>query len=274
MQTIPAWQYIFSMIIYTAILYVIVELSRKYLKATTIVGILILFTFPLWIKTFGNDWFRLGKVLIVIIPTTCFVNVLRINNKYDGKGIAFLKKNWVLWALYVILFCNILEASIKDFTLGNYFNFIAGILCCITIPLPPKNWRFGAKEGFGELICDIPLMWCLLYTTWNMGFVYAENTGFFASSLCILAVPEIYSIIRKRSDLWLHARVYTLAAHMFIRATFGDIFNPIMGSIAWRNEAIIPWIGIFNMVFAIAYTIWWFRKLNIDKKQNQGSLTA
>lgn len=265
MQTISVWQYITSMAIYITILYVLVELSRKHLKVTTIISGLSLLAFPFWIKTFGTDWFRLGKVIIVLIPTF-FVNICRINNKYKDKGYEFLKKNWVLWFFYGVLFCNILEASVKDFTLGNYLNFAAGILCCVTIPLPPKSWRFGSKEGWAELISDIPLMWCLLYTTWNAGFVYAENTGFFASSVCILIVPEIFSIIKKRSDLWLHARIYTLAIHMFIRGTFGDIFDPIMGSQSWRNEAIIPWIGVFNLTFAILYTIWWFRKLSLDKK--------
>lgn len=264
MKIIPWWQYLISMTAYIAILYLLVELARKYLKTTTVIGALAILAFPFWIKTFGNDWFRLGKVLIVVIPT-CFVNVCRMSNKYKDKGLSFLKKNWVLWFFYAVLFLNILEASIKDLTLGNYFNFGAGILCAITIPFPPKHWRFGSKEGWAELICDLPLMWCLFYTTWNAGFVYAENTGFFASSICILIVPEIYSLIRKRSDLWLHARVYTLAIHMFIRGTFGDVFAPIMGSEAWRNESIIPIIGILNLVFGVVYTIWWFNKLNQDK---------
>ena len=266
-KTIEVWQYIVSMTAYVAILYVLVELARKHLKAATIVSGLSLLAFPFWFKTFGGDWFRLGKVIIVLVPTF-MVHIFRINNKYKDKGLDFFKKNWVYWFLYIVLFANILEASIKDLSLGNYLNFGAGILCAITIPLPMKAWRFGGKEGYAEIISDLPLMWCLLYTTWNAGFVYAENTGFFASSLCILMVPEIFSIVRKRSDLWLHARVYTLAIHMFIRGTLGDVFDPIMGSQSWRIEGIIPWIGAFNFVFAIAYTVWWFRKLNLDKKIN------
>lgn len=45
-----------------------------------------------------------------------------------------------------------------------------------------------------------------------------------------------------------------------------DVFAPIMGSESWRNENIIPFIGVFNIIFAIIYTIWWFRKLSLDKK--------
>lgn len=273
MDNIPWWQYLISMTAYIAILYLLVELARKYLKTTTVIGILAVLAFPLWFKTFGDNWFRLGKVLLVVIPT-CFVNICRMSNKYKDKGIEVLKGNWVFWVLYVVLFLNILEASIKDLTLGNYLNFAAGMLCAITIPLPPKYWKFGSKEGWAELICDIPLMWCLFYTTWNAGFVYAENTGYFASSICILIVPEIYSLIRKRSDLWLHARVYTLAIHMFIRATFGDIFALIMGSDAWRNESIIPIIGMFNLAFGIIYTIWWFKKLSNEKNQNINTISA
>lgn len=267
MRSIEWWQYLLSMSAYIAILYLLVEIARKHLKTTTIVGGLAVLAFPLWFKTFGDNWFRLAKVLSVVIPT-CFVNICRMSYKYKEKGFKGLRQNWVFWVLYGVLFLNILEASLKDLTLGNYMNFAAGMICGITIPLPPKNWRFGSKEGWAELICDIPLMWCLFYTTWNAGFVYAENTGYFASSICILIVPEIYSLIRRRSDLWLHARVYTLAIHIFIRATFGDIFAPIMGSEAWRNEKILPIIGGFNLAFAIIYTIWWFNKLSKEKKTN------
>ena len=47
-----------------------------------------------------------------------------------------------------------------------------------------------------------------------------------------------------------------------------------MGSDAWRNEGIIPIIGMFNLVFGIIYTIWWFKKISSEKNKNMNTLTA
>ncbi|MTI71339.1 MAG: hypothetical protein FH751_13915 [Firmicutes bacterium] len=255
---IPVWQYILSIAVYTAILYVVHELSRKYLKGATVFFILAIFTFPLWLNNL-DGWFRWGKTLIVLIPT-CFTNLVRLSNRSKKEGWEFLRKEWPLYILYIVLNLNIIEASLKDLALGNYFNAISGFLLCITIPLPKKSWRISGS--YGDLIADFPLMWCFLYTTWNACFVYAENPGYLASSICILLVPEIVSIIKGRSDLWLSARVYTLAFHLFIRATY-DIFTPIMDSSSWANENVVSIWGIINIIVHISFAIWWFTKGNI-----------
>ena len=255
---ISLMQYVLTMGIYIAFLYGFHELCRKHLKWSMIFFFGSLLTFPLWFHHL-DGWFRWGKTLLVLVPT-CFVNVVRLSNKHKDKGMAIFKKNWVYWVLFAVLFANIAEASMKDLSLGNYFNFITGILLCITIPIPSKTWRVDRKEGFADLVADIPLAWCFIYTTWNACFVYAENPGYLASSMCILIVPEIYSIIKKRSDLWLNARIYTLAVHLLIRATMGDIFTPLMGSASWANEQAVYIWGVLNIIVTVPFAIWWFTK--------------
>ncbi|SRR6056297_1349424 len=263
-MNIPAWQYLVSMPLYIGILMILVELMRKYYKASAIFWILALFTFPLWDAQL-DGWFRWVKTLSVLVPTALIVGLGRIA-QYEERGgwWKFFRKDWVLWSLYGILGLNILEASLKDIALGNYFNAISGFILIVTIPLfkSKKSKRRGwliSKEKPGDLLVYTDPVWNFLYTTWNIAFVYAENPGFAASSLCILLAAELYPVLKKRPELYVTARVYTLAIHILIRATY-DIFTPIMDSSAFANETVVYYWGLGNMVLSIPYIIWYFMK--------------
>lgn len=251
--------YIVSMTMYVLFLYLFLEYTREKQSFYKWFFIVALISIPLWFINL-HSWFRWAKTISVLIPT-CFVSFVRISNDGRHEDIMMsLKKKWPLWVLYFILMLNIVEASLTDFELGNYFNAIAGIILCITIPLPTKHWRIQKHDGknnFAELIADLPLAWCLLYVTWNAAFVYAENTTFFASSLCILLAPEIWMLAKKRTDLWLMGRIYTLALHILIRSSY-DIFTPVMDSTSWFNADVLYFWGLLNLVLHVGYLVYWF----------------
>lgn len=250
------------MAVYMLFLFLFLEYTREKQGFYKWFSIIALLTFPLWFINLSS-WFRWAKTISILIPLL-FLTYVRIANDGNHNTIlANLRKKWPMWILYSVLILNIVEASLKDYTLGNYFNSISGILLCITIPLPTKHWRIGKNDGknsFAELIADLPLAWCLLYVTWNAAFVYAENISYFASSLCILIVPEIWMYVKKRTDLWLMGRVYTLAVHLLIRGCY-DIFTPIMDSTAWYNETFLYAWGALNLALHIIYFVFWFFKL-------------
>lgn len=251
-----------SMAVYMLFLYLFLEYTREKQSFYKWFSILAILSFPLWFLNL-NSWFRWAKTISILIPL-CFVSYIRIAN--DGKHnniLASLRKQWPMWILYAVLILNIVEATLKDVTAGNLFNALCGVILCITIPLPTKHWRIANNDGknsFAELIADLPLAWCLLYVTWNAAFVYAENTTFFASSLCILLVPEIWMFVKKRTDLWLMGRIYTLAVHLLIRGCY-DIFTPIMNSGAWFNASFLYYWGMGNFGLHMIYLIYWFFKL-------------
>jgi len=259
---LPALSYIVSMGIYVLLLFLFLDFTREKQSFYKWFFILALFTLPLWFINL-HSWFRWAKTISVLLPV-CFVSFVRISNDGNHDSVMMsLKKKWPLWMLYLILILNIAEATLGDFQIGNYFNAISGVILCITIPLPTKRWRIGKLDGkkqFAELIADLPLAWCLLYVTWNAAFVYGENTMFFASSVCILIAPEIWIFVHKRTDLWLHARVYTLAIHILIRSSY-DIFTPIMGSGNWYNSSVEHYWGLANLVLHGTYLVYWFFKL-------------
>ncbi len=270
-MNIPTWQYVVSMTGYIVFLLLLIEGMRRTPRLTAIFWILSLFTFPLWIEQL-DGWFRWAKTVSVLIPTALVVGTARLAWHYRENTHAitrFFRGDWVLKVLYAVLFLNIAEATAKDLVTGNYFNFLCGIILCITIPFPRykngvRQYWLISKDKPNDLLFYSTAAWNFLYTTWNLAFVYGENTGFFASSFCILIAAELYPVIKKRPELYIIARVYTLAFHILIRAN-ADIFTPLMDSSAWRNESVLYWWGAINLMLHIPFVIWYFRK----KKETQ-----
>lgn len=253
--------YIVSMGVYLLFLFLFLEYTREKQKFYLWFFLFALASFPLWFINLSSA-FRWAKTISVLLPI-CFVSFVRI--AHDGKHDHwpnFLRKKWTLWFFYLIVALNIVEASLTDLDMGNFANAISGFLLIVTMPLPIKHWRIAKNDGkrsFGELIADFPLAWCLLYVTWNACFVYAENTMFFASSLCILIICEVWMLAKKRTDLWLMGRIYTLAIHIFIRACY-DVFTPVMGSATWFNANVLSVWGWINLSLHVIYLVVWFFK--------------
>lgn len=245
-----------SMVFYMLFLFLFLEYSREKQQFYKWFSILAICSFPLWFLNI-DSWFRWAKTISILIPLV-FFNYIRISNDgYHKNRYMRLKEKWPMWILYFILILNIVEAMLQDFSAGYFFNGACGLILCLTIPLPTRHWRVGKNDGkntFAEILADLPLAWCLLYVTWNAAFVYGENIAYFASSLCILLVPQIWMFFKKRVDLWLMARVYTLAVHLLVRASY-DIFTPIMDSTAWFSAAFLRNWGIVNFALHIAYAL-------------------
>ncbi len=156
-MNIPVWQYIVSMSVYIGLLLLMVEFMRKNYKFAAIFWLLTLLTFPLWSSQL-EGWFRWAKTFSVLLPTAIIVGLGRIAQfeKREGWWKMF-RKDWVLWSLYGVLGLNILEASLKDLALGNYFNAISGFILIVTIPLfkSEKNkkdgWEISTKKP-GDLL--------------------------------------------------------------------------------------------------------------------------
>lgn len=255
---------IVSMAVYMLLLYLFLEYTREKQSFYKWFFLVALLSVPLWFINL-HSWFRWAKSISVLFPIALvsFIRIANNGNNDDNPKLAWLRKKWPMWLLYAILMLNIAEATKTDFEMGNYFNAIAGVILCITIPLPFKHWRIAKEDGknsFGELIADLPLAWCLLYVTWNACFVYAENTSYIASSLCILLIPEVWMFVKKRTDLWLMGRIYTLALHILIRSSY-DVFSPVMDSSAWWNPDVCYYWGLANLVFHVVYLFYWFFKL-------------
>ncbi|WP_170295504.1 hypothetical protein [Chengkuizengella sediminis] len=265
-MNIAIWPHVISMPIYFGILMFIISFFRRHYKLSAYFWIAMLFTFPLWMIGGVEGWFRWAKILSVLVPTI-IVGFSRIAVYEDKKGKIwnFLKSEQFLWFFYAILFLNILEATIKDATMGNNFNALTGLLLCVTIPFAPKFWKITTSK-YGDLIAYTTASWNFLYTSWNACFVYAESPVYFASSLTILLAAEIYPIIKKRPELYITARVYTLAAHLVLRATF-DVFPMTMDASSWFNTDVLHTWGLINFILIVPYLFWHMWQLHTGNSE-------
>lgn len=260
-------QYVMSMIAYFTVLILIVEFMRTKYRAASVIWVASLLTFPLWILGGVEGWFRWAKILSVILPTIVvgFCRVASVEDK-KGKVWEFLRKPWILWFTYGILFLNIIEATLKDVGLGNYANAAVGFLLCVTIPFAPKFWEYK-KSDKGDLIVYTTFAWNFLYTTWNLCFVYGESPNYFASSMCILLAAELYPLFKRRHELYITARVYTLATHMIVRSCFGGFILKVMDSSAWFNPDVLSTWGIINLVLIIPFVFWHMWQLHTGQAE-------
>lgn len=263
---IPVWQYALTMGGYIGILLVLVEVMRKNPKFALFFWLASLLTFPLWFD-YLDGWFRWAKTFSVLLPTALVVGFARIawlHKDNAHRVLVFFRGDWVLKFLYGILFLNIAEATLKDFATANYFNAICGVILCLTIPFPRyKNgkrvyWVIG-KDKPNDLLFYSTAAWNFLYTTWNLAFVFGEAGPYFASSMCILIAAELYPLIKKRPELYITARMYTLALHVLIRSC-SDIFVPLMDSSTWMNDQVLWTWGLINLALHVPFLVWFFWK--------------
>ncbi len=256
---IPVWEYVVSMSVYFMLLIFIVEFMRKHYRFSSIFWIVTLLTFPLWIM--GNTvegWFRWSKICSVLLPTI-LLGFCRISVHEDKKGGLWnkLKGPWMVWFFYGILFLNIMEATMKDFQEGNVYNGLVGLMLCATIPLATneKYWKF-TKASPGDLLVFTTIGWNFMYTTWNACFVYGESPKYFASTVCILLAAELYPIFRNRPELYVIARVYTLATHMIVRSSTFNLIPNVMNAESWYSPDTLKYWGIANLVLMVPYIGW------------------
>jgi hypothetical protein len=270
-MNIPWWHYVLSMSIYFILLMVIIDLCRKYVKASMWFWLLSLASFPLWIMLGQVEgWFRWFKVLSVLLPTALVVGTARMayyKSASKNPLAGFLRKDWVLWFLYGMLALNILEATIKDLQLGNLANAFVGAILIITMPFPKKYWKFGGKNA--DLLFYSTAAWNFVYTTWNLCFVYAEGVAFFGGTICILMAAEIYPLIKKRPELYIISRVYTLAVHMLMRAMAQQVFPKFMDFTPFYSEAFKNGWGLVNLALAVPYLFWYLWVLNSGKGEEK-----
>ena len=263
------FKYAVSMGVYFALLLILIDVMKKYYKFATYFWIATLFTIPLWFITL-DGWFRWVKTLSVIFPIILggFIRIADQERHRTGGVWNFLRKDWVVWFVYGILFLNIAEATLKDVALGNLGNALCGLLLCVTIPFPNGRKYFKLSEtDKSTFIAYTTVAWNFLYTTWNLCFVYGESPAYFASSFCILMAAEIYPIIKRRPELYITARIYTLAAHLIIRACFPNLFLNVMNSSAWFNPEVLYYWGLANGILIIPYTFWYVWQIHTGRAE-------
>jgi hypothetical protein len=71
----------------------------------------------------------------------------------------------------------------------------------------------------------------------------------------------------KRPELYITARVYTLAAHLLIRGCAPALFPAVMDATTWQNPTLLKYWGIANFIMIVPYVFWHMWQLETGKAE-------
>lgn len=114
-------------------------------------------------------------------------------------------------AAYAILLLNVFEAVILDATKGHYLNAVAGATLMIT--QPGSSSISKASAGRMSLRYDLPLLWILSYTAWNLAVVCANYPPRLFDHLAVLLAPLAATLFLRDRQRWLEARCFILSVY-------------------------------------------------------------
>jgi hypothetical protein len=249
-------EYTLAIVCCTLLLYLLHECIRRYLKLTTAFFLLALLSLPLWSDEL-NGWFLWLKTALMII-SVLIISLARLGHATTGHRLTFLKRSIFLWMIYVALITNIAVALVPDLEIENYFNALTGLLLCILVPLPTDGWRIDThRYGRNDLLVDLPVLWCLLYGTWWLNFLYDGWPNILGRGVCLIAVTLIPIAIYRRGDLWLSVRAYTLALYM-LSIALCDYTVPVLDVAVKSDRQFETMWGIINFILSATYAFWWF----------------
>lgn len=224
--------------------------SRNHIRATTFATWLFVAILPLSLANVGDSWFRVAKTLSVLIPAA-IVSSSRLGFAAGSKG--FFARPWIYWFCYVVLTLNILEAAAAGATGGYWLNAGAGVVLCLTLPRPSDRWLIRSDPDRPDLIAKLGWPWVLLYTTWNICFVYSVMPEFFGMNVAVLAAPLFFAAVSRSADLWLQARLYTLGVYLLVK-TFSEL--EVASTASLSSPRVASTWGAANLALHVAYLIW------------------
>jgi hypothetical protein len=246
---------------YTAFLLLAHELARRHVRTYVVAQALAMASVPLWIGGITSEWFQVSKVLTTTFPTLV-LSVVRIAfQRNEGGPLRFFRGGWTFVFAYSALQVNIVEAVAADLAAGRPWNALTGAVLGLTManPFGDRAWIIETDTPRRDAIVRVTTAWTCLYTTWNLACLSAAYPVYLAHVACILAAPLTYSLVLRRPDLWMSARVYTLSWGVVVLWSGHDVVTPLMDTSRFGSSAVFAWWGAANAAAATAYLAHWVR---------------
>jgi hypothetical protein len=254
-MTIPIWQIGCAMLAYTAFLLAVNEIARRHVRLFVFPQAALVATVPFWIQDVSASWFQVSKVLTTTIPCLV-VSLSRIAlQEGDRTALRFFRGPWKYVFCYTVIQINIVETVLADFQAGWHFNAFSGLVLGLTLanPFKDKAWVIETETPRREAVVNVSTAWTVLYTTWNLACLYAQDAAYLAHVACLLAAPLAYSLVLRRPDLWMAARVYTSSCAVILLWGGHDFVTPFMDTTPLRSEQAVAWWGVVNSVLLACY---------------------
>lgn len=250
----------------TLFFYYSYHFARKRPELLSILCVLIITLLPFAVAV-AQDWFIPMKAFSMVF----FLSVLLIVYRREKIG---KKYNVRFFSLFLVLAfsIDILEALVKDVQIGFYFNAMTAFLLIFFLLgfTEVDQWKFiRSKNNSTDLVMDIPFGWQLLYTTWNLCFVYTFEIKYFTCHLAVLLAPLLYVYLHKSYNLWGDARIYTFNVLAFFGLTEIVFHFTYFNQGSFHPDLLIAnYWGALNLGITVLYIIRAFHKRGNARKNS------
>ena len=216
-----------------------------------------------------------GWILFCILPIVLLpLIVANISSTPDAKTILFLiakfysviaaacltqicgftkfgKKKWLYKLIYFLVLLNIFEACLVDLTHGLILNGLAGLLLAATLPTfnQSRIIRSGKTIDFSW---NIPKLWIVGYTIWNLLFVYTSFPTMISMHVIILGIALLVGLWR--NELWLQARGFTLGVYLCIKYISPQLFSQTLIYNLPSND-LYAILGLLSLAYMFCFVL-------------------
>ena len=147
----------------------------------------------------------------------------------------------------------------------NYANTASAALLLITMPKADKM-SINQDTFTTNLEWDIPHMWILAYSFWNLAFIHMFASHYTVIHVAVLGSALLISLVNRK--IWAQARAITLGVYLSLFFTFSRSAFVLFRNPKFVNEPF----AIFLVMLALIMTIVHCSQIYFNR--NQQSILA
>ena len=203
---------------------------------------------PWWVHHAPHSLFGWVKIYS-ITGAVAWLNGLRYTS--------LAERRWAYQVGHLFLLLNIVEAVVLGAASGGIWNLAnagTGVLLMLTCP-GARAIRVIEDSPHRDVAYDIPRIWIVGYTAWNVAFILREHhahIGMHGGILCLALVIGL-----ARPGLWVQTRIYTLGIFLVLFFTWKPGFVPLRPAGPGSEPIAIGWglLGLAVMVVHAAHLL-------------------
>ncbi len=232
--------------VFAVLVVAVLEANRRSAALTwALFGVAPVLLLPWWIHHAPHSVFGWVKVYSVA-GALVLLNGLR----HTRLG----ERRWAFHAVHLFLLVNILEAVALGAASGGLWDLAnagTGVLLMLTLP-GARTIRVLEDSAHQDVAYDIPRIWIVGYTVWNVALILLENHAHIGMHGAILGVALVIGLARP--ELWFQARAYTLGTFLLLFFTYKPGFIPLRPPGPGSESVAVAWVvvGLVSMVLHTA----------------------
>jgi hypothetical protein len=204
---------------------------------------------PWWIHSNSNlgifPWVKLYSVLLAASWMLIAKHTKLGHKTWWRQGVAWL------------LIINIIEAIIQDASgrqSSHWLVVISGILLVVTLPSFRRSIQIDLDSRHHDMTYHaMNRKWIIEYTVWNAAFVFLNFPQIVGHHLAVLSAAAIVGL--RRPELWLQARVFTLAVSLLALSTFPETVVAWANTEHWSNTYTERVVSATCLIILLGYTL-------------------